>query len=291
MQDKISIITASYNYAELIKETIESVLNQTYSNWEMIIVDDGSKDNSIEVINEYCKKDERIKLFTHENNQNKGLIETIKLGIEKSQSEWIVFLESDDTITPNYLERKLQTAKEHPEVEFIFNNVNLFGFKDKIELFEKHFDKINKILKENPYPANLLKYFKKDNLVGTFSVVMAKKKLFNNLDYNCPNKAFIDYYLWIQIAKNTNLFYLDEKLTNWRLHNSYMTRAKNYKENELLKCKKKILFLNNFEKAIISPFLYLIAYINIFKKFIIRIHLKEKKVYIFNKEYNLNKGK
>lgn len=98
MQDSrlISIITASYNYENYIKETIESVLNQTYTNWELIIVDDGSKDNSVEVIKSYCEKDSRIKLFQHEGGVNKGLAETIKLGISKAQGEWIAFLESDD---------------------------------------------------------------------------------------------------------------------------------------------------------------------------------------------------
>ena len=111
-----SIITTSYNYENYIKETIESVISQTYPNWEMIIIDDGSKDNSIEVIEEYCKKDSRIKLFTHPNNQNKGLIETVKLGINKAQNDWLVFLESDDTITPNYLEKKLEIIKQNSDI-------------------------------------------------------------------------------------------------------------------------------------------------------------------------------
>ena len=62
---KISIITASYNYENFIKETIESVIAQTIQDWEMVIVDDGSTDNSINIIKEYCQKDSRIKLFTN----------------------------------------------------------------------------------------------------------------------------------------------------------------------------------------------------------------------------------
>ena len=64
---KISIITTSYNYEEYIKETIESVLAQSYTNWEMIIIDDGSKDNSVNIIKKYCQKDKRIKLYQHQN--------------------------------------------------------------------------------------------------------------------------------------------------------------------------------------------------------------------------------
>ena len=115
---KVSIITASYNYENYIKETIESVLNQTFQDWELIIVDDGSKDNSVSVIKEYCNRDSRIKIFQHENAVNKGLAETIKLGLEKSNCEWVAFLESDDVWLPNSLEEKM----------YIVNNNQLLVF-------------------------------------------------------------------------------------------------------------------------------------------------------------------
>ena len=130
---KISVVTASYNYENYIKETIESVLAQTYTDWEMIIVDDGSKDNSVEVIKSYCEKDSRIELYQHENAVNKGLVETVKLGIEKASGEWLVFLESDDTITPDYMEVKLDALSNHPELVFIFNDINMFGDSEVID--------------------------------------------------------------------------------------------------------------------------------------------------------------
>ena len=105
----ISIITASYNYENYIKETIESILAQTYSDWEMIIVDDGSKDNSINVIKSYCDRDSRIKLFTHDENKNKGLAATLQLGLKEAKGDWIIFLESDDYIAPNYIAKKIDT--------------------------------------------------------------------------------------------------------------------------------------------------------------------------------------
>ena len=114
--DLISIVTASYNYEDYIKETIESVIAQSYQNWELIIVDDGSKDNSINVINEYCQKDSRIKLYTHENNSNKGLAQTLQYGIKLSSGKYVAFLESDDTITPDCLEKKANVISENPIV-------------------------------------------------------------------------------------------------------------------------------------------------------------------------------
>ena len=135
----ISVVTASYNYENYIKETIESVLAQTYSDWELIVVDDGSKDNSVKVIEEYCRKDSRIKLFTHENNVNKGLAETLKLGISKCSGDYIAFLESDDTWTANALQNKYNAIQKYPDAAILLNDLNLTGEKDYVsEFFNSH---------------------------------------------------------------------------------------------------------------------------------------------------------
>lgn len=257
MDIKFTIITASYNYKKYIKETIDSVLAQTYQNWEMLIIDDGSSDNSIEIINSYCKKDERIKLLTHPNNQNKGLIETIKLGIKEAKTDWIAFLESDDTITSDYLQRKYEVIQKENNTKFIFNDVNLFGDKERIRQYDEYFKTLKKILSQNKYPKSQLHCFKKRNIVPTFSCVALKKELLDDIDFNCPIKAIIDIYIWIQIARKTSLYYLDEKLTNWRMHKSYITQHKtNQKDMAKFKLKKD-LFILNPHLSFLSIFLYL----------------------------------
>ena len=69
------------------------------------------------IIKEYCNKDDRIKLFQHENRENKGLIKTVQLGLEKANSGWVIFLESDDTIEPNYIEEKLKEQEKHERLK------------------------------------------------------------------------------------------------------------------------------------------------------------------------------
>ena len=101
----ISVITASYNYENYISDTIKSVLAQTFSDWELIIVDDASSDNSVNIIKSFLD-DKRIKLICHD--KNKGLSETLKTGLKYAQGEWIAFLESDDILTPDCLKKRLQ---------------------------------------------------------------------------------------------------------------------------------------------------------------------------------------
>ena len=182
---EVSIITASYNYENYIKETIESVLNQTFQDWEMIIVDDGSKDNSVQVIKEYCDTDKRIKLYQHDNGENRGLAETVQLGIKAANSDWIIFLESDDTIAPNYIEEKINIIKTYPNVRFIYNDINMFEDKERIDNFNDwYFPKFYKIVHSKIFPCNMLTEFKNTNIeVMNYIPHEAKTPVFATFDF------------------------------------------------------------------------------------------------------------
>lgn len=91
-----SVVVTSYNYAKYLPETLDPILAQTYKNYEVIIVDDGSTDNSLQIIKNYTDKHKNFYLYQHDNGINQGLIESMKLGISKAKGDYIAFLESDD---------------------------------------------------------------------------------------------------------------------------------------------------------------------------------------------------
>lgn len=91
---KVSVITPAYNCEKFLKSTIQSVLNQTYQNWEMIIVDDGSTDNTYSLALEYAKQDERIKVL--KNKENSGIGFTRNVAIENANGRYLAFLDADD---------------------------------------------------------------------------------------------------------------------------------------------------------------------------------------------------
>jgi teichuronic acid biosynthesis glycosyltransferase TuaG len=101
-QPLISIITPNYNSEKFITDTIESVINQTYENWELIIVDDYSKDQSIDIIKQYSDKDPRIQLIKLENNSGPGICRN--KGISKASGKYLTFIDSDDLWLENFLE-------------------------------------------------------------------------------------------------------------------------------------------------------------------------------------------
>ena len=221
---KISIVMASYNYASIIGEAIESVINQTYKDWELIIIDDGSTDNSVEVIKKYLN-DNRIKLYINE--KNLGLAKTLRKGIQYSTSDWIAFLESDDKFFPNALEEKVKAISMNADI--IFTNLELIGNENLKLLYLQHFENIKtywKLLINTGFVENFAQYISNVNLIPTFSVVMVKKNLLMKCNFNSLCKSSLDYFLWAQLSLY-KVYYLDMKLTYWRLHDdSYINRDK-----------------------------------------------------------------
>jgi glycosyltransferase involved in cell wall biosynthesis len=103
-QPLVSVIIPVYNRADLIPETLESVIAQTYQNWECIVVDDGSTDNTREVVRGFCERDPRIKLFSRPDDRQKGANSCRNFGFEKSAGDFIKWLDSDDLLISGALE-------------------------------------------------------------------------------------------------------------------------------------------------------------------------------------------
>lgn len=225
MEEKISILMTSYNYAQYIAEAIESVINQTYTNWELLIIDDASSDNSLEIIEQYVKKDNRIKLIINE--VNLGLGKSIEKCLNFAEGNWIAFLESDDIFTPNSLEEKVKNITE--DTGIIYSNLHLIGDAKNISNAETYFKMLSDRygLNHSQKINNFRKIITQVNIIPTFSVVMIKKELLLQCSFNSRNKASLDYYLWAQLSTKTEVYYIHQKLTKWRMHDSsYLNKYK-----------------------------------------------------------------
>lgn len=120
----VSIITASYNKAEYISETIASVQNQTFTNWELIIVDDLSTDTTVDIVNGFVKNDIRIKLVAQ--SQNKGANYCRNVGLKSALGKFVVFLDADDILMPFCLENRLSEIENH-NLDFCVFTMGVFN--------------------------------------------------------------------------------------------------------------------------------------------------------------------
>lgn len=221
----ISIITASYNYSKYISETIKSVQTQTYSDWELIVVDDASTDNSVEIIRSFCD-DKRIKLICHD--KNKGLSKVIQTGLKYAKGEWIAFLESDDVWNKNTLLERIQVIKNNPQVGIIFNDIEEFGDKNSVLAIKNNLENYRKKISNLSFPRNIFYDINVDNLLLTFSAVMIKQKFLENCPLNSPIDALLDWWIFIHVSFKNEAFYINKKLTKWRQHSdSYLYKKNN----------------------------------------------------------------
>ncbi|MFI1745812.1 glycosyltransferase family 2 protein [Thalassobellus sediminis] len=213
--DLISIIIPTYNRAHLINETLDSILMQTYKNWECIIVDDGSSDNSDDVIKRYIKKDSRFISFKRPNNKLKGANACRNIGLEKANGNYIVFFDSDDLMTPNHLEIKYHGIKSY-NCDFVITRTQYFNADNKgldsYYTFKKH--------KITPYNY-ILQYV---NWL-TYDVCI-KAKLAKSIKFNENLSSGQEYnYFSKLVLETTHAFFIDE-VVSLRRHHDNSIRSK-----------------------------------------------------------------
>jgi glycosyltransferase involved in cell wall biosynthesis len=199
---QVSIITPSYKSAKFISQTIDSVLIQSYQNWEMIIIDDFSPDNSNEVIEEYCKRDSRVKLIKLEKNSGPAVARNE--GVKQAQGRYIAFLDSDDKWYPGKLEKQLNFMILN-DYHFTFTTYNRFDNNGKILSVVRAPKKIDyKLLLKTCYPGCL--------------TVMISRRCFENIFFSSETKRE-DFALWLNVIKKTGFAYgLDIELAQYRVH-------------------------------------------------------------------------
>ena len=224
----ISIITPVYNMGEYISETIESVLNQTYKNFELILVDDGSTDNTKTEIQKYLP-DTRIKYFRC---NHKGPSAARNTGIKHSNGEFVAFLDGDDYWEPSKLEKQLHVFKK-------LNDVNVVYCK-----FHK-VDCDGKLLPDSPQPLpppiNFLKALLFSNVVfGSSSSVMVRKNSLKDAGY-FDEELYIgeDQDMWQRLAYSNKFHCINEYLVYIRIHTkSAQANREYFKKGQLLFIKK-----------------------------------------------------
>ena len=201
-QVKVSIIMAAYNAERTIEMAIKSVLSQTISNWELIVINDCSTDRTSEIVTSFVSDDSRIRLISNENNR--GVSISRKIGMETATGEWIAVLDSDDMWTKEKLEKQLQLAQLH-HAELVFSGS---AFMDNSG---RRIDWILHVPKTIHYKQLL-----KQNLVSNSSVLV-KTELYRQF-YVVGDEMHEDFAMWLRITKTGRLAYgIDEPLLIYRI--------------------------------------------------------------------------
>lgn len=201
MEEKVSVIMPAYNASKFIEKSIESVRSQTYSNWELLIADDGSSDHSVDIIKRFSNKDQRIKLVEIKNNN--GAANARNEAIKKSNGRYLAFLDSDDLWAPEKLKKQVEFMKVR-EIGFSFTNYRMIS-EDGHEM-----DRFV-ICPEKVTYEDLLK----NTIIGCLTVIIDKNKI---SDVAFPNVKPEDTALWLSILRQGHAAYcLQEDLAMYRV--------------------------------------------------------------------------
>lgn len=185
MNDLVSILTPTYNTEKFIRETIESVQNQTYQNWEMILVDDASTDQTVKIISNFAEKDNRIKLFKLSENRGNGFARNTAL--EKASGKYIAYLDADDLWFAEKLEKQIQFLKTN-------NQPFTFSYYNSIDEEGKNLNR--KVESPNPLTYDQLFFC---NYVGNLTAIY-DVDYFGKIKLESSQKRQ-DWRLWLTILK------------------------------------------------------------------------------------------
>ena len=221
----ISIITPTYNHENFIGQCIESVLAQTYKNWEQIIIDDGSTDKTSEVISKY--KDFRIHYIKQKNIGIWRLSEIYNNALNISQGQFIAILEGDDYWPEDKLEKQL-TCFDNKKVILSWGRGRVINENNQIlyEIFLKDFRKYKDIYSNYISPIALKKLLIEDFITPAVTVMIRKDALIEISGFKQPYYApFVDYSTWLELALIGNFAYYDSTLGYWRRHSLQMSSS------------------------------------------------------------------
>lgn len=247
-EELVSIITPAYNCANNIADTIDAVLNQIYTDWEMIIVDDCSSDHTVDIVKQYQLRDLRIKLF--ELDRNQGVANARNIAMQNAKGRYLAFLDSDDIWLPNKLSEQIKFMKQQ-NIAFSFTQYRQFA-KD-----------VNKCKKIIDVPESVdYNMLLKGNIIACLTVVIDRKYI---PAFVMLKERHEDYIAWLHIMrKGFSGHGLKKDLARYRISSSSVSGNKwnsilwtwniYYKIEKLSLIKSVYFFINYLIRAIKKHF-------------------------------------
>lgn len=241
----VSVIMSCYNEENNIYNSIQSLTKQTHENFELLIIDDNSTDNTSIIVNDLALIDSRIKFI--QNNSNKGLTINLNKLIELSNGKYIFRMDADDICTPTRFEKQIEFLENNPSIDILGTNAQVIDLDGTIQR------------KVKTMPENHREIIKMLPIINPMihPSVCFRKTVFENLKYNPKRNKCQDYDLWFALKKNGNVFHnLQLELIQFRESN---LKSKRNARHRLTEISVKLAHArSNFPKIIIGLLLSLI---------------------------------
>ena len=273
---KLSVVIPNYNHSSFIEEQIQSIINQNYKFFELIIIDDKSTDNSVKIIKKIIKKYFNENIIFIESDQNVGPLVTLNKGLELSKGDYIYFPSADDRICQNLFEEAYLMFKKYPQ-SGIFSAL---GYQMNKE--GKYLNLISSplISNSNIYlnPENAKKYLSKFGFWIVGQTMIFKKKCFTdfNIKFNPELKHYSDIFVPLVITLKYGACFTPKTLASWRYYSGYAEQNFADESNDLK-------LFNKFKDLCFSE-----KYRKLIPSFFFSQLLNQKKIYYLNRKFYQN---
>ncbi len=238
-----TVIVPTYNQAQYLGEALDSLINQSFPFWEAVVVNDGSTDSTLEVINDYCKKDSRIRAYHKENG---GVASALNVGIQNAKGEWICWLSSDDLFEPYKLETHFEAINKHPDIKFFHTHWYLLLDETKQKIAPPLW------LAIPPIEFQVTRFFWANYVHG--NAIAVNRSVFEKVGlFNESFRQGQDFDMWLRISKSFVSYYIDKRTCITRIHKGQTTNS--FVEGGVLDSTKALIeFLNKSSFNQLFPF-------------------------------------
>ncbi|MCY0975840.1 glycosyltransferase [Chryseobacterium wangxinyae] len=273
---KITVVMSVFNAEDYLKDAVESILNQSYSNFKFIIFEDASTDNSLQILEDFEEKDQRIKLIKNTENQgSKGFIINLNRGLEMADTEFIARMDADDISAPDRFEKQL---------DYLEKNKNIFMVGSDLQLIDREGNNTKLLLalsSDDHIKKNMLK-----NISMYHPVLLFRND--KKIRYREKMQYCEDYDLYLQMmTENYSFGNINEPLLKYRVLDTSMSRQQDKVIKNLFVNKAKELYKERLEKGqdsydSFNPGEYLNIYKNPSKNLVKKSITVSKKYYDYN---------
>ncbi len=209
---KVSVCIPTYNHAKFLPATVESVLAQTYANLEILIVDDGSSDGTLEIAQTYAATyPDRIAVLTHPGHRNLGISATVSRGLRESTGAYCSLLGSDDLFHPQKTEEQLRYLQRHPEVDAVHSTAQFIDVDGKVLAC--------RLGQKFPLGQAGVERLIRANRVADMTVLFRRSCLEQVGPHN-DDLVYGDWEFWIRVAAQSRMGFIDKPLVSYRIHHS-----------------------------------------------------------------------
>lgn len=218
MEPLVTVIIPAYNHEKYIEECLESVINQTFPNLEIIVINDGSKDNTDETIRRLIARKSRS--ITYLSKENEGLCKTLNLGLEMAHGKYLSFIASDDVWLPSRIEEGVLLLESNRNIGMVFSDAFFANFDEKSAVrYSEYKPKIKKLFKNSIQNSDIYEAMLVENIVLALTVLI-RKECIDNVGIFDESLEYEDYDMWLRVSNKYPIAYIDKPLAFYRIHDN-----------------------------------------------------------------------